>query len=33
MANFYANQVRNGKRTIDQVPARWQDAVREILGL
>ena len=31
MVNFYVNQIHKGKMTLDQVPARWYDAVKEAL--
>lgn len=31
MAKIYANRVRAGKITIDDVPARWQEQVRALL--
>lgn len=33
MAKLYANRVRAGKMAVEDVPARWRGAVREILGL
>ena len=31
MAKIYANLIRDGLKTIDQVPAGLQDAVKELL--
>lgn len=31
MAKIYARQIRDGKMTIDKVPARWRSAVEELL--
>ena len=33
MAKIYARRVRNGEMTIDQVPERWRDQVRALLGI
>ena len=33
IAFLYADQVRNGRRTIDEVPERWRDEVRRILAI
>ena len=33
VAMLYADQVRKGKRTIDEVPERWREEVKEILGM
>lgn len=32
VARLWANYVQSGKRTIDQVPAKYLDEVKEILG-
>lgn len=32
MAKIYAKQVREGKRTIEQVPLRWRAATAAILA-
>lgn len=32
MVRFYVNRIKAGKLTIDQVPLRWREAVREALG-
>lgn len=32
IAKLYAEKVRNGEKTIDEVPERWRDEVIEILG-
>lgn len=32
MEEFYVGQIRRGKLTIEQVPARWRDAVSAKLG-
>jgi hypothetical protein len=32
MVKFYVDRIKAGKITIDQVPARWREAVREALG-
>ena len=31
MINFYINRIKMGKITIDDVPERWREAVREKL--
>jgi hypothetical protein len=31
MINFYVNRIKQGKMTIDDVPERWREAVREKL--
>ena len=31
MIKFYANQIRLGKITIEQVPAKWREAVQAML--
>ena len=33
MAKIYANRVSLGKMTIDEVPERWREEVKAILGL
>lgn len=32
MVKFYVDRIRAGKLTIEQVPARWRQAVEEALG-
>lgn len=32
MVNFYVARIRAGKMTLEQVPSRWREAVREALG-
>lgn len=32
MVRFYVDRIKAGKLTIDQVPLRWREAVREALG-
>lgn len=32
MAKIYANRIIAGKMTIEDVPARWREAVIELLG-
>lgn len=32
MAAFYANRIRKGKMTIDDVPLKWREEVRKLLG-
>jgi hypothetical protein len=32
MVAIYVRRIREGKMTIDDVPERWRDAVREALG-
>ena len=32
IAKLYAEKVRSGEKTINEVPERWRDEVREILG-
>ena len=32
MVKVYANLVRNGRRTLEEVPERYRDAVAEMLG-
>lgn len=31
MVKFYVSRIKAGKMTLDQVPARWYDAVRKEL--
>lgn len=31
MVKFYVNRIREGKLTLDQVPSRWHDAVKDAL--
>ena len=31
MVNFYVNRIKNGKMTLEQVPAKWYDAVEYAL--
>lgn len=31
MVQFYVNQILSGKMTIDEVPTRWREQVREAL--
>ena len=31
MVAFYVKKIKDGKMTIDQVPHRWREAVREAL--
>ena len=31
MVNFYVKRIHKGLMTIDEVPERWRDAVREAL--
>ena len=31
MVELYVTRIRAGKMTLDQVPARWREAVREAL--
>ena len=31
MVKFYVDRIKVGKLTIEQVPARWREAVREAL--
>lgn len=33
MAKIYANLVKNGLKTLDQVPAQFRDEVKRILGI
>ena len=32
MAKIYARRIRAGEMTLDDVPARWREAVRELLN-
>lgn len=32
MVAIYVRRIKEGKMTIDDVPERWRDAVREALG-
>lgn len=32
MVRFYVLRIRQGKMTVDEVPHRWREAVREALG-
>ena len=32
MVAIYVRRIREGKMTIEDVPERWRDAVREVLG-
>lgn len=32
MVKFYVDRIKAGKMTIEQVPVRWREAVREALG-
>lgn len=32
MVNFYVNRIKKGKMTIEEVPQKWCEAVREALG-
>jgi hypothetical protein len=31
MVNFYVNRINKGKMTLDEVPAKWRDAVKAAL--
>lgn len=31
MVNIYVRKIRSGQMTIDEVPERWRDKVREII--
>lgn len=33
MAKVYANLICDGKKTLDDVPERWREAVKKELGL
>jgi len=32
MVNFYVRRIKAGKMTLEEVPAKWHDAVAEALG-
>lgn len=32
MVNFYVNMIKNGSMTIDQVPSRWREQVKEVMA-
>lgn len=32
MARFYAGRIKRGKLTIEDVPEKWRDEVRALLG-
>jgi hypothetical protein len=32
MVKIYVRRIREGKMTLDEVPERWREAVREALG-
>lgn len=32
MVKFYVDRIKAGKMTLEQVPVRWREAVREALG-
>lgn len=32
MVKFYVNRIRQGKMTIEEVPEKWREEVREIIG-
>lgn len=32
MVNFYVRRIKAGKMTLEEVPAKWYDAVAEALG-
>lgn len=32
MVNIYVRKIRAGELTIDDVPVRWRERVREVLG-
>lgn len=32
MVEFYVRRIRKGKMTIEEVPERWREAVRQALG-
>ena len=32
MVNIYVRKIRAGELTIDDVPVRWREKVREVLG-
>lgn len=31
MVNFYVNRIRAGKMTLEEVPMKWREAVRQAL--
>lgn len=31
MVNFYVDRIRKGKMTLEQVPMKWREAVRQAL--
>ena len=31
MVQFYVNRIKKGKMTLDEVPLKWREAVREAL--
>lgn len=31
MVNFYVNRIRAGKMTLEEVPLKWREAVRQAL--
>lgn len=33
MVDFYVKRIRKGKMTLDQVPAKWYEQVKEALGV
>lgn len=33
MVNFYVRRIQKGLMTLEEVPERWHEAVREALGL
>lgn len=32
MVNFYVRRIKAGKMTLEEVPEKWREAVREALG-
>lgn len=32
MVKFYVNRIRQGKMTIEEVPEKWREEVRKIIG-
>ena len=32
MAKIYARKIKNGEMTIDQVPEKWREEVKKLLG-
>ena len=32
MVNFYVRRIKQGKMTLEEVPEKWREAVREALG-